>query len=281
MKTILAALLLTAFSAQAQDTTISANGITIKACAHDAGAICSLTWNGREFIDDHDHGRQLQSAISFDHRGEGYNPTEAGASYLTDGYNPSPSSSALTAIHTYGSTLVTESRMAFWNPVKGVKTSDHKMRKVVTIGYNGMSKVIEYQTTFFAPRDHRHSFGQYEVLTGYMPDDFSQFYTLDMATGAVEPLTDGPGEQPKPIIFCTQGNTHCMGIYNPRAPQAEYADAGYGRWRYGPRDGVVKWNVVFRYADANIDRTFTSYVILGTLPSVKFSMRELHKRLVP
>lgn len=37
----------------------------IRTCDYDAGAICSLTWNGQQFIDDYDHGRQLQSAVTF------------------------------------------------------------------------------------------------------------------------------------------------------------------------------------------------------------------------
>lgn len=50
-----------------------------------AGTIHSLTWNGKEFIDSTDHGRQLQSAASFncakagDFWPECYNPTEAGS----------------------------------------------------------------------------------------------------------------------------------------------------------------------------------------------------------
>src|SRR4051794_1659541 len=39
-----------------------------------AGAIASLTWNGMEFIDQLDHGRELQSASSFEDLGECYNP---------------------------------------------------------------------------------------------------------------------------------------------------------------------------------------------------------------
>jgi hypothetical protein len=31
-----------------------------------AGAVHSLTWNGKEFIDSYDHGRQLQSAAGCD-----------------------------------------------------------------------------------------------------------------------------------------------------------------------------------------------------------------------
>ena len=33
-----------------------------------AGAIHSVAWNGKEFIDSTDHGRQLQSAANFDPR---------------------------------------------------------------------------------------------------------------------------------------------------------------------------------------------------------------------
>lgn len=48
-----------------------------------AGAIRSLTWDGKEFIDSQDHGRQLQSAANFDcgkpFVPEGFNPTEAGS----------------------------------------------------------------------------------------------------------------------------------------------------------------------------------------------------------
>src|SRR5437879_419530 len=59
-----------------------ASEIVITTTARLAGAIHSLTWNGREFIDSTDHGRQLQSAASFDCAGdfipETFNPTEAG-----------------------------------------------------------------------------------------------------------------------------------------------------------------------------------------------------------
>ena len=50
-----------------------------------AGAIDSVKWNGQEFINSTDHGRQLQSACSFDCAktqpfwAECYNPTEAGS----------------------------------------------------------------------------------------------------------------------------------------------------------------------------------------------------------
>ena len=69
-------------------------GITIRTTSRLAGAIHSLTWNEKEFIDSHDHGRQLQSAINLDGgermRPETFNPTEAGS--RNDGAGPTSTS---------------------------------------------------------------------------------------------------------------------------------------------------------------------------------------------
>jgi hypothetical protein len=56
-----------------------------------AGAIHSVQWRGKEFIESHDHGRQPQSAASFDCAAssefwaECFNPTEAGSARTAPG----------------------------------------------------------------------------------------------------------------------------------------------------------------------------------------------------
>ena len=64
--------------------------IVVTTTARVAGAIHSLTWGGKEFVDSFDHGRQIQSASNFDAGGpfvpEVFNPTEAGS--LADGTDP-------------------------------------------------------------------------------------------------------------------------------------------------------------------------------------------------
>ena len=59
--------------------------IVITTTSRVAGAIHSLTWNGLEFIDSTDHGRQMQSAANFDANSrfvpETFNPTEAGSRF--------------------------------------------------------------------------------------------------------------------------------------------------------------------------------------------------------
>ena len=46
----------------------------------------SLTWRGKEFVNDYDHGREISYAWAFDGYGECFNPTEPGAA--RDGLGP-------------------------------------------------------------------------------------------------------------------------------------------------------------------------------------------------
>ena len=98
-----------------------------------AGAIHSLTWNGKEFIDSFDHGRQLQSAASFDCARPGefwaecFNPTEAGS--RSDGAGPS-SSSRLLRIQAQGNQLTTTTQMAYWlAPGQKYQAGPHSTRR--------------------------------------------------------------------------------------------------------------------------------------------------------
>lgn len=263
--------------------------IVITTTSRLAGAIHSLTWNGREFIDSADHGRQLQSASNFDAGsafiGETFNPTEAGSRF--DGAGPA-STSRLLHLISDGRTLQTTTQMAFWlrpgelsagHPARNTTVlSNHLLTKRVTIGYQNLPNVIQYNVTFGLPANESHKYAQFEAVTGYMPPDFSQFITLDPATGKTEMLSDGPGEQPKPIIFATGDGQHAMGIWSPDQPSFGFANAGYGRWRFVAQR-VVKWNCVFRLrAPDGVpagDYSFRSFVVIGSQSNVATTMMQL------
>jgi hypothetical protein len=83
-----------ATSPDAENWCIGANGIGLCGSLRVAGAIDYLAWNGMQFINAADHGRELQYAISNQY-GECYNPTEAGSQL--DGSGPSTSSKLLGA----------------------------------------------------------------------------------------------------------------------------------------------------------------------------------------
>lgn len=72
------------------------NKIEMTSCGYVAGVICSLKYKNLEFINGRvgtdekpvDHGRQMQSAVSYNKLGEEYNPTQAGSVYYIDGFYP-------------------------------------------------------------------------------------------------------------------------------------------------------------------------------------------------
>ena len=143
---------------------IGGKPLVIRTTARLAGAIDSVRWDGVEFIDSHDHGRQLQSAINADVDGvfhaECYNPTEAGS--VVDALGPK-TTSRLESISVRDGVLATRTRMAFWL-APGMKShghpaqnrellSNHLLAKQVRIGRPGMDHVLEYRVTFTVPPD--------------------------------------------------------------------------------------------------------------------------------
>lgn len=255
-----------------------------------AGAIHSLTWNGREFINSYDHGRQLQSAANFDAGSpilnETFNPTEAGSARDHTG---DTSSSRLLVLRAASNTLETVTQMAFWlapgqksgpNPAKNTTVlSDHLLAKRVTIGWSNLPHVIAYNVTFRVPQGERHTHAVFEALTGYMPPEFSEFLQFNPKTGDMGPLSDGPGEIPQPVALSLPGGSHAMGIYAPPQPAPHTAGPSFGRFRF-KAERVVKWNCVFRVRDpagiAPGDYPFRMFVLVGDLATVRDGLRVLH-----
>jgi hypothetical protein len=261
-----------------------------------AGAIHSLTWNGKEFIDSTDHGRQLQSACSFDCAeagpfwAEAYNPTEAGS--RKDGAGPR-SSSRLVQLVAGDGELRTTVQMAFWlapgeksegRPAKNrVVRSQHLVAKHVRIGYRELRQVLDYRVTFTVARE-KHTFAQFEALTGYMPGEFRRFWKYDRTAGELKPLDDGPGEQEHPVVLATENGSHALGVFSPDQPSRGFEKAGYGRFRF-PREKVVKWNCVFRVREAAGIRPgeyrYRMFVPVGTLDDVRAALAALHREFSP
>ena len=283
------------FAAPRPDLAISAkvNGakLTLRTSARMAGAIDSITWRGKEFINAYDHGRELQSASSFDGYGECLNPTEAGSAKDGPG---ATSSSRLVSGKAHGRTLETTIEMAYWLAPgtlyrracgshadfrqarnETVRSSDTLIKRV-TISKD----VISYDVTFVTAEDHQSA--TFEALTAYMPPEFSEFLAYDPATRATVPLTDGPGEQTLPVILSTPDHRFAMGVYSPGLPQKAHPTSGYGRFRFlnNPKIAnwnTVKWNAVYREAPAPRGRYhYRCYVAIGTLEDVRRTLEQLH-----
>lgn len=273
-------------SGVAGDATISGSfggsTITARTSSRFAGAIYSVTWKGKEFINSSDHGRELQSASVFDGYGECFNPTEAGS--RNDG-SGSTSTSVLQSINASGNTLTTKTLMAFWlaagqryestcgsssktAAVNTTNVSNHVLTKKVTIGYQGIGNVIQHNIQFTVPESH--TISQFEALTGYMPAAFSKFYSYNPATRVLAAISDGPGEISQPVILSTPDGAYAMGVYAPGSP-------GFGRFRF---PDTVKWNCVYRNGRISAGTySFTCYSIVGSLQDVQNGMTQLYQSL--
>ncbi|MFM7244139.1 MAG: hypothetical protein ACKO40_08180 [Planctomycetaceae bacterium] len=269
--------------------------IVIRTTSRLAGAIDSLTWRGREFIDSHDHGRQLQSASNWDVGGdlhaETFNPTEAGCE--RDGAGP-VSTSRLLWLVADGRDLQTVSQMAFWlrpgqqsggHPARNtVALSNHLLQKHVRLGADHLAPplaghAIRYDVTFTVPAGEGHRQGVFEVLTGYMPAAFRRFHAL-ARDGRLEPLTDGPGEQALPVILATESGDLAMGAWSPAVARTTDRPATYGRFWF-EREQVSKWNAVIREtspAGTTLEPGTYAYrvwVAVGTLEDVRQTLTAL------
>jgi hypothetical protein len=278
------------------EISIDASGspIVIKTTNRLAGAIDSLTWNGKEFVDSFDHGRQIQSAATFDAALPGefwperFNPTEAGS--RLDGVGPT-STSRLLEFHASDKRLESKTQMAYWLApgeksfgrlaINDAKLSNHIHSKVVTLGKYDSPHLIDFEITFTVPAGEKHRLAQFEALTGYMPPEFSRFLAIERNTGRLLELSEGPGEQQHPVILSTPSGSHAMGVFSPDQPSIGFEHAGYGRFLF-KQEQVVKWNCVFRVRDEeNIapgEYRYQIIVAVGDLETVK---RELTSIAAP
>lgn len=263
--------------------------IVITTSSRTAGAIDSLKWAGREFIDNADHGRELQSASSFDGKGECLNPTEAGS--LRDGAGPY-STSRIEQLLVHDHSFETLTRMAYWvgpgdtspgchGATANVSSplSDHLIQKKVTIGFEGIPNAIAHEVTFVVPSPY--SQATFEILTAYMNAAFNTFWTFHLETGELNPLDHQAGEQKLPIVFATADKSHAMGVYSPT--KIGEKEPTYGRFDFSNgRHPTVKWNAVFRMKDLAPGKySFNCITFVGNIDEVRLGMSEYIKKTHP
>jgi hypothetical protein len=260
------------------------SAIRVETSARFAGSVVSLTFRGKQFVDAADHGRELQSAVSFDGLGECFNPTEAGS---RDDGNKLTTSSHLLAARTGANFIATQTDMAFWlspgfdyghqcgmtpgttHAVNRSVTGGHILDKRIEIGEGGEPNVIGDHVTYTVPEAH--GSGTFEAATLYTPSDFSQRLVLNFATHKTAPTTL-VGEQEYPVILATADGKYAVGLYSPDLPQR---GRGYGTFSFPDTNKI---NCVYREAPIAAGQKF-SYLcefIVGTLDEVTATIVKLH-----
>ena len=224
---------------------VSAGGITIGSNPVAGCALWSWKWGGKEFLNQRDFGRLIQSSIAVaGHYGFVPNPTEAGDKYTTPEMRPNekhgspciklftvtartdefPWASAATPV------VSTRAVPLEWTPenLSGGPTSpmvwkDLVIGKDITLNYNNMGPVAKYTTVVRVPRcaGACTSFSA-EIPTGYMTGEFEFQCVYDAKTRECRPVNLQPNGAPLGVfpptgyggvIFATRDHQFAMGIY--------------------------------------------------------------------
>ena len=228
---------------------VEGSPLEITAGAGFGGAVSSLRWRGREFLDASDHGRLLQGALAFGSEGECLNPTLAGASRDPAGV----STSRLLALRLDGRSLESATRMAFWHhggevcqTARGPKAraanadplSDVVYRQRMTPNFEGRSGAVLDEITLVAAAAHAPA--TVEALTAYTPAAFSVLYALAPDAGRFvrdDDLRTGPAERTTPLILALPDGSAALGVVSLDAAPHHYEGRYLG--------AVNKWNVVY------------------------------------
>ncbi|MCH8620607.1 hypothetical protein [Undibacterium sp. TS12] len=180
-----------------------ANPVYVSMSGKFAGAIDSIYWGGKEFINSHDHGRQVQYAWQYAsdlqnvsnpaawnynwsiYRGECDNPTEAGDATDGVGYF---SKSYLSSYSFNGNTFSTSSIPAYWSTDNasysaqcGAKytsgLSNDTLNKNVSIFSNYPANLIKVVASILPENIPRKNVpSRYEVPALYLNPEFTKFF---------------------------------------------------------------------------------------------------------
>jgi len=289
---LVCASLTTGFASELKDTRISNSVMSVTSCVRDAGAICSIVYNGLELVNDIDHGRQLQIAWIYNDLDELYNPTESGSNR---DFVKRTTTSKLLSINQNSNTLSSVSHPAYWlHPKTGGNSTlvtNDLLYKNITLGWQGDPNIIVVDVTIVSSpvlTGPPISTIRVEAPTIYATGTLTDHFLFDTRTAALTKSTVKPQHKNKlnttlrqldnhkkvPILSTTDGK-HAVGMYT---------DQREGFWSYitwgvpsdDPENATNKATVFFKHpAQAGKTYTYRSYLAIGSLQTVQKSLMKL------
>ena len=268
----------------------------------------SIKWAGKEFINNWDHGRQLQLDSQFFNRYICYNPYEAGS--FDDAKSPT-STSKLLSITANGNRLEATTQMAWYYtyhessnpadycgdpaqwlacPAYNGPLSNYKVHKTITIGFEGIPNVIEDLVDQFVPEPIRMGNNALVAVVNY---DFSSMRSWDVVSKDYRNVRALAGEDDRIKVVSTPDGSYAMGWYAPELLQP-YGNDGVANWwfivpptmaypdpkdptRPDPAFACVHFGSFNRYDNFGPGTTFDrAYLVVGNLEQVRTGLASVH-----
>jgi len=275
---------------------LNAGGVTIQSNRVAGGALWTWTWNGMQFINVYDYGRQMQAALFF---GDGRNPTEAGDLYSHQSLIPSVRhGSPVLNIYNSGNTQSTRSIPLQWDPAwygerpeTPVIYPDIIIGKDITLNFKNMGPVAKYTTVLWVPTAYKNV--QFEIPTVYLRANFNRFWTYNAASKLLKEVFPGKCQGNKAVkpayggvIISDATGNYAMGVYGVN--KANGGSVSYfALWNFlcnRDEDGTsatgsntTKWNAVFGPGMVAAGETrFNTWIITERLTKVTKYMDRLY-----
>ncbi|XP_071178720.1 uncharacterized protein [Mytilus edulis] len=271
------------------------HGIYIGSSTRTGGAVDSLTWNNKEFINSRDHGRQMQMACNTNKYTECYNPTEAGG--LCD-HTLSTTHTHIDWVHVHENVMESLVYPAFWKPVKpssgtqhdchygqwcpahqGYHTTyDYPFHKKITIGTHGINNCFEFVSNFTIggnwPQDDL--LIQMEAPAVYMTYEFTKQFTFNPATR----LAENYHNKHLPFILSTPDHNYALGAYTPQRQDTDIHENYDSHLFKGSNfaGATSKFNIVFYkrpHGTGVRQYVYRTYFCVGTLNDVTSCLHKI------
>jgi hypothetical protein len=282
-------------------------GVLVKSNLAAGCAVWEWWWNGVEFVNDYDYGRQLQAAMypkdgtsALSEAGDGY----SSPSIKVDARHPSPCASFSSAPTGSGPNQTTAAIPLDYFPEKigggphaAIIYPSVRIGKSITLDWIGPDKVERnwpvalYRTIINSPYV---KVATVEAPTGYLNSQFNTYYIYDprnkrltqVALGDVRRATShGPGYDvplkpgPQAVILASGAgpNAVAMGVYinNPNSGFVFYDNSiGYHPGEEG--SNFVKWEVHYYSAISAGTWTYDTWIMTDTVEHVLSDINQLN-----
>lgn len=290
------------FPAQDRIVTFSGSQVQVKSNMSLGGAITDLTWNGEQFVNDWDYGRQIQTA-AFLCPDCGLNPTEAGDTYGSPNPVNQPNGWAHGSPslgYTYGSNwfYTKTAPLQFTPTLLGGGANNPVLwrgtfEKWVTLDFSGHPNILQWQNRVLYPSS---SYLALEMPSVYLTGKFSHRELYDASLdhddsdlipsfgdNSCAPAGSEPRSHIGGAILSTPNGSHALGIYSngTLAPNRNFAFCKYDdeqTTQTGQYDNrTYKINLTYWSGSnpAGLVMYSPSYIVVGSLATVKAEMRWL------